>query len=146
MIWIEGLLFLASSFFLVRSSYEMFVLTPLYGPQMVFYTLMHTWPERSVKLFFMSWSAYRPFVYFAVLFAVIRLICSITRAGSRAVGAETTETPRTPFVFRAIRWLSGPPGYAWSVLIYLVAALAAFHFGAAMTYDSWSTALFEQSV
>jgi hypothetical protein len=145
-IWIEAVLLIASSLFLARSSYEMFFLTPRYGPQMIFFSLIHTWPEKAVYTFFASWYAYEPFVCFAVFFALIRLTVQVWHSRRRTPATDLGRLESAGFLSRLTGWLAGPPGRVWSILIYGVAVLAAAHFAAAMTYDSWSSVLFRTSV
>ena len=133
MIWLDLAWFMASSLFLVRSSWEMFVLTPRHWPQMIFFSLLHTWPEAAVMSFIASWFTYYAFVAFAILLAIVRVVA--TEAGVHG-----------PWSSRVIARLAGPRGRMRSVIIYALAVLAAVHFAVAMTYEHWAAALFGPSV
>ena len=142
------MLFLASSLFLARSSYEMFVLTPLYGPQMIFFSLLHTWPSKAITLFLYSWYTYYPFIVFMATFALFRAAVCFTPVGRWAAeGRSSAYASRVSRAFgRLVSWLAGPSGRFWSVIIYTSAILVTADFVAAMTYESWSDALFHERV
>ena len=144
MIWIAFILLAGSLPFLVRSSYEMFVLTPQYGPQMIFYSLFHTWPHYAVMAFIYSWYVYYGLAAFLLLFAASRLLLGGRRARLWASGDTQVEggSSRSRALRVLVRWLAGRAGVRWSVLVYVSTVLVLLHFVAAMTYDRWSGALF----
>jgi hypothetical protein len=117
-------LLFASGFFILRSSYEMFILTPSYGSQMVFFSLMHTWSSPAVIAFFLSWFAYYAFVLYVL----------VSLASNFAVHHGVSS--------RVIHWLAGPRDQSWSRLVYLSASLVLLHLTAMVTYGYWSSALF----
>jgi hypothetical protein len=114
----------------------MFILTPLYGRGMVFYSVLHTWPGPAVLAFFASWISYYAFALFIATAATARLV------EGRLGGREERKIHRMTRSRAALRWLGGPPDQSWSIVVYLVAALTLFHFMAALTYENWSAALF----
>ena len=71
-----AIFFVLSLFFFVRSSFELFYLTCMYGPQMIFFSLVHSWPEWAVNAILVSWFAYYAFLFFAVIVAVQSLFQS----------------------------------------------------------------------
>jgi hypothetical protein len=132
----------------VRSSYEMFVLTPRYGPQMIFFSLLHTWPSKAITLFFYSWYAYYPFIVFMAAFALLRAAVGFTPVGRWAADVRSSAhaSRASRRVAGVVSRLAGPSGRLWSAIIYTSAILAMAHFAAAMTYDTWSEALFHERV
>jgi hypothetical protein len=59
-----------SSLFVIQSSYELFILTPIRGPQNIFYSAFHTWPGWLLVLFIISWIAY----YLYLIFSIVALL------------------------------------------------------------------------
>jgi hypothetical protein len=105
------LLFLAS-LCVLESLYEMFVLTAMRGPQMLFFSLAHSAGTVLGVLFLLSFVAYiLLFIYSAVLFAL-------------SLGGKLA----------AIR--------SHVRLFTMVAAAQLIHMALLATYDSWSHALF----
>jgi len=123
MVKLGSILLSLSALFLLRSSYELFVLTPLRGPQMVFFSLLHTWSAPAVIAFFLSWLAY----YALVLYALVALVARL--AVSRTVSS------------RFVQWLGGPPGSSWSIAVYVGTSLVLIHLLAMITYENWSRVL-----
>lgn len=141
---VGAVLLVLSALLLARPSYDLFILTPRDGPQMVFFSLVHTWPLPLVLLFFGSWFAYDAVVLFAVVAAFTRLVVQLRQA-SAAPAAQPTRVPfegRPSVDARLVRWLAGPPGTSWSVLVYSSALLLVLHFTAVTIYGRWSEQLF----
>ncbi len=110
---ITGYILLAlSSFFIIQSSYELFVLTSLGGPQNIFFSILHTWPGWLIILFFISWLAY----YLYLLFSVVAMV--IKKFSKKYKGIKYTKDLRNSF--------------------YVIFA----HFIISMTYQYWAVALF----
>jgi hypothetical protein len=69
---VVGLLLLgASLLFVWQSSYEVLYLTAAYGPQMLFFSVIHTWPGWLVELFFASWFAYYGLALFILVISLL---------------------------------------------------------------------------
>ena len=60
------ILLVLSSLFVIQSSHELFILTPLGGPQNIFFSILHTWPSWLIILFFISWLAYYLYLLLSV--------------------------------------------------------------------------------
>jgi hypothetical protein len=133
-------LLIASSLYMARSSFEMFVLTPRFGPQMLFFSLLHMWPYPLALLFIASWFAYDPTVLFAVLVAVTRLSLFSAAVSSWVAGKETEQPggAGNRWARGLVRWFAGPPGRTWSYCIFAIAMVLLVHFVAASTYMRWS--------
>jgi hypothetical protein len=115
---------------------------------MIFFSLLHTWPSKAITLFFYSWYAYYPFIVFMAAFAFFRATVAFSPVGRWAAdvrwSAHASRASR--MLGRVVSCLAGPSGRLWSVIIYTSAILAMAHFAAAMTYDTWSEALFHERV
>jgi len=120
-----------SVLFLVRSSYELFVLTPRYGPQMIFFSLFHTWPAPAVLAFLVSWLCYSILVLYLVGAAGARLWQS--RLGSG--GVESSNCSR-----RFVGQLASPADRSWSYMVFGATILILLHLAAGLTYGWWSHA------
>ena len=42
----------------------------MYDPQMIFFSLVHSWPEWAINAIFVSWFAYYAFLFFAAIVTV----------------------------------------------------------------------------
>lgn len=61
----------ASVLYLHRAFIEFYYFTPLRGPQMVFFSIVHLWPEWLLNLFFASGFAYYAYLLFAAVVSVL---------------------------------------------------------------------------
>ncbi len=132
-----------SALFVGRSALEMYVWTPARGPQMVFFSLTHTWPAWAVMLFFFSWLA-----YFALMFALVLVIAA---AGLEKVlglptlpgapeGLSKSRRPMTIGValtstLHALAWPRGTRSFR---IVIAASVLLLLHLLAMSTYDHWS--------
>ena len=105
-------LLVASLFFLWQSSYESFYLTAAHGPQMLFFSAVHTWPGWLISLFFASWFAYYGFFLFAVVVSCLGFLAAFQ--------------PHATFI-KVVR---------------LALLFVGLHFAVFHTYDFWSGPLF----
>jgi hypothetical protein len=64
-------LLVAALLFVYQSSFELYVLTPLRGPLMVFFSILHLWPRWLLYLFFGSWAAFYAYLLFAIAVSVL---------------------------------------------------------------------------
>ena len=133
-----------SALFVGRSALEMYVWTPVRGPQMVFFTLTHTWPSWAVMLFFYSWLA-----YFALMFALALVIAAAclekvlglpTLPDSRE-GLSKSRKPMTIGValtstLHALAWPRGTRSFR---MVIAASVLLLLHMLAMSTYDHWSS-------
>ncbi len=71
-------LLLASLFYLQRSFFELYYLTALRGPQNIFFSIVHLWPERLLYVFFASGFAYYVYIIFALVVTVISFFKNFT--------------------------------------------------------------------
>lgn len=68
----------ASLFYLQRSFFELYYLTALQGPQMIFFSIVHLWPEWLLYLFFASGLAYYTYVIFALVISLVSFFKKLT--------------------------------------------------------------------
>ena len=61
----------ASLLYLHRAFFEFYYLTPLRGPQNVFFSLVHLWPKWLLNLFFASGIAYFAYLIFAAVVSIL---------------------------------------------------------------------------
>jgi hypothetical protein len=64
-----------AALFTLRAAFEMFVLTPRFGPQMLFFSLIHVWPLGRIILFGLSGLAYAllvPLTLWQLVVAVVQ--------------------------------------------------------------------------
>ena len=61
----------ASLLYLHRVFFEFYYLTPLRGPQMVFFSIVHLWPDWLLNLFFASSFAYYAYLVFAAIVSIL---------------------------------------------------------------------------
>jgi hypothetical protein len=98
--------------YLLASSYEMFVLTPRHGPQMLFFSAVHGWSAWQVAVLLASW-----------------LICYAGLAVSAAV-----------VLAALLGKLAGHPRFIRSMRVVFV--ILATHLVLSLSYAHWSTWLF----
>jgi hypothetical protein len=103
---------IASLPYLLASSYEMFVLTPRHGPQMIFFSAVHSWPGWLVAVLFTSW-----LLYYALL-AVSAVITLFTSLGKFKTYPRFVRSMQAAFCILAV------------------------HLALVLLYGCWSDALF----
>lgn len=109
---ISQVLVVASGLFFLESAFEMYILTPLQGPQMLFFSVAHIAPLLLLPILFVSGLAF---------------ICLMVFAAALQVG-------------RFKSWLGVAQGYRRVMLIIL--CVQAIHIILLLAYDHWAFALF----
>jgi hypothetical protein len=68
--WIGYGLFGLSAFFIFESAFEMYYLTAVHGPQMIFFSLTHAAPLPVVLFFFISSFAFYGYLAYAAIVSI----------------------------------------------------------------------------
>ena len=93
--WVALLL---ASPFLVRSSYEMFVLTPMYGPQMLFFSAAHSFSQPAWLGLVLSAGAYLASLLMGGTIALLSLRRDSTVSHAQAIALRSTTVLALHFI------------------------------------------------
>ena len=109
---IRQVLVALSGWFFLESAFEMYILTPLHGPQMLFFSLAHIAPLLLLPILFVSGLAF---------------ICLMVFAAALQVGRFNSGLGE---------------GQRVRNVMLIILCVQAVHIGLLLTYDHWAIALF----
>jgi hypothetical protein len=111
-----NILMVLSLFFFVESAYEMFVLTAMRGPQMLFFSLIHVWPFWLITLFFISWFSFYGSIFCNLVFFIVRRFGKLKKHNR------------------------------YAKVLFVVLTIQVIYFILAITYEKWSHILFSKGI